>query len=298
MGNSDGIYREAVNKSLVYIEKHLTQNIRLNQVSEAGMFSKQHFYRIFYAVVGKTVADYVRNRRLTQAAVELAATNARILDIAVKYHFQSQEAFTRAFKKQYRLTPGQYRAYSKSLVKGAKNKMANQMTPQGWTITGQKTEGYEVSLDRTEVHLGRASACLRSTGKQGADSFITLMQLFSAEQYHGKRLKLTAFVKVEQVTGWAGLWMRVDHSNGEMLRFDNMQDRPLQGTLDWNQFAVVLDIPKESHAIAFGILLSGEGRVWVDNFHFETVDEKTPTTDSATKEELPQEPINLNFEVE
>ncbi|MGF7049955.1 hypothetical protein J2T13_004478 [Paenibacillus sp. DS2015] len=71
-----------------------------------------------------------------------------------------------------------------------------------------------------------------------------------------------------------------------------------QGDCDWNQFAIVLDIPKESHAIAFGLLLGGEGRIWVDNFPFEEVNRKTPTTDNDSQDELPMLPLNLNFELQ
>ncbi|WP_166241055.1 helix-turn-helix domain-containing protein [Paenibacillus turpanensis] len=298
MGANDELYRNTVNQSLDYIEKHLTQTILLKDVSKIGMFSKHHFYRVFYSVVGSTLADYVRTRRLTKAALELAHTNERILDIALKYHFQSQEAFTRAFKKMFHLTPRQYREYSKSLLNKGGRSMSNPKTtaPEGWTITGQNTEGYRVTVDEKEVHVGRAAARLESITNHGGEGFVTLMQMFAAEAYAGKRLKLTAFVKSELSQGWAGVWMRVDHRNGDMLKFDNMQDRPIQGTCDWNQFAVVLDIPKDSDAIAFGILLSGEGRVWADNFSFEVVDEKTPTTDKDTKAPLPPEPLNLNFE--
>ncbi|MFF2481090.1 helix-turn-helix domain-containing protein [Paenibacillus sp. NPDC058071] len=298
MGTNEERHRRQVQASLAYIERHLSQPIGLPQVSKAGLFSKQHFYRLFYRLVGHTVAEYVRNRRLTKAAADLAHTNERILDIAFNYHFQSQEAFTRAFKKVFQLTPGQYRSYSRSLAKtkGEPTKMDQRQVPQGWMVTGQQVEGYSVSVDAKEAHMGTASVLLQANGKQ-TSGFVTLMQLFSAEAYAGKRLKLTAFAKAEGVeSGWAGIWMRVDNRNGDSLKFDNMQDRPIRGTADWNQYAVVLDVPENSHAIAFGVLLSGSGKVWADNFAFVEVDEKTPTTDSSNQESLPKAPVNLGFE--
>lgn len=291
---NDKVHSRVVRTSLDYIEKNLKEHITLKEISYHIKFSSHHFYRVFYAAVGKTVADYVRRRRLAKAASELIYGDKRILDIALEYHFQSQEAFARAFKKIYRVTPGQYRTYSRELVKGEKTMIAEKAL-QGWTVTGQNSGGYEVTVDQSEVHMGKASALLQSLDKGNA-GFVTLMQMFSSETYVGKRLKLTAFVKAHNITGWAGLWMRVDGSGGEMLKFDNMQGRAIKGTSDWNQYNVILDIPQESHAIAFGILLSGAGKAWVDHFRFEIVDAKTPTTDEGAEDSLPLEPINLDFE--
>ncbi|WP_229695970.1 helix-turn-helix transcriptional regulator [Paenibacillus albidus] len=287
-------HSKTVKQSLHYIERNLTEKITLKEISHHSKFSSHHFYRIFYAAVGKTVADYVRRRRLAKAASELIYSEKRILDIALEYHFQSQEAFTRAFKKVYRLTPGQYRTYSRELVKGEKT-MTTETTLKGWMVTGQNSGEYEVTVDKSEVHMGKASARLSSAAARNG-GFATLMQMFSAEVYLGKRLKLTAFVKAQKVKGWAGLWMRVDHANGEMLKFDNMQQRSITGTSDWNQYEVILDIPQESHSIAFGILLSGTGTTWVDEFRFEVVDTKTPTTDDGPENTLPLAPVNLDFE--
>lgn len=288
-------HSRAVKKSLEYIEKNLKEKLSLSEVSRHIRFSSQHFYRIFNTAVGRSVADYIRRRRRAKAASELIYSKKRILDIALEYHFQSQEAFTRAFKKVYRLTPGQYRTYSRELVRGG-HTMITDTALQGWTVTGQHTEGYKVSVDQAEVHTGKASAVLQSISLS-ATGFITLMQMFGAQNYLGKRLKLTAFVKGGNVGGWAGLWMRVDGNGGEMLKFDNMQNRPIKGNCEWNQYQVVLDIPQEAHGIAFGVLLSGPGKVWSDQFRFEVVDTRTPTTDEDEGEVLPPEPVNLDFEL-
>ncbi|WP_342438046.1 AraC family transcriptional regulator [Paenibacillus sp. FSL L8-0436] len=291
---SDKMHFKTVRSSLDYIERNLTEQITLREVSVHSKFSTHHFYRIFYAVVGQTLADYVRRRRLAKAAGELIYSNKRILDIALEYHFQSQEAFSRAFKKAYRLTPGQYRTYSRELNKG-EIRMSTEKALQGWTITGMNGGGYDVKVDKSEVHMGKASALLQA-GNASENGFVTLMQIFSSEAYRGQRLKLSAFVKAGDIFGWAGLWMRVDAANGEMLEFDNMAHRPIKGSREWNQYNVILDIPQDSHAIAFGVLLNGSGKAWVDQFRFEVVDAKTPTTDEGGEDTLPLAPVNLDFE--
>jgi hypothetical protein len=91
---------------------------------------------------------------------------------------------------------------------------------------------------------------------------------------------MTANVKAQAVQNWAGLWMRVDGKNQQMLSFDNMQDRPIRGTLDWKQYAIVLDVPRESIGIFFGILLVGPGEVWLANVQFAIVNNTVPKTGS------------------
>ncbi len=71
------------------------------------------------------------------------------------------------------------------------------------------------------------------------------------------------------------MWMRVDGDNPNphkrSLSFDNMQGRPIKGTVDWKKYEIILDVPQESVLIAYGVLLDGPGSVWLDNFEFEVI---------------------------
>jgi len=74
-----------------------------------------------------------------------------------------------------------------------------------------------------------------------------------------------------------------------------MSDRPIKGTSDWKKHETVLDVPKDSIRIAFGILLNGLGQVWIDDLNFEVVGEDIATTDLKQKlPEEPEAPVNLN----
>lgn len=73
--------------------------------------------------------------------------------------------------------------------------------------------------------------------------------------------------------------MRVDGPHpGEIAGFDNHCDRPLLGTFDWELREAVLDVPNDARNVAFGIILAGEGKVWIDDVELVPVDESTPTT--------------------
>lgn len=98
-----------IQKSIDYIEDNLTEEINLEDISSQAYCSVPHFYRIFQITTGYSVMDYVRKRRLSQAAYELLTTNKRIIDVAFNYQFSSEESFIRSFSKLFGTTPGRYR---------------------------------------------------------------------------------------------------------------------------------------------------------------------------------------------
>ncbi len=164
--------------------------------------------------------------------------------------------------------------------------------PKGWITGGSTPEEYHFLLDRKTFHK-EASSCLLKSKIEKPTGFGTLMQDFSANKYLGKRMKLSAFVKAEKVEGWAGLWMKVEGAGHDVLGFDNMKNRAIKGTLDWEKVDIILDVPKDSKIIAFGILLSGKGSVWIDDVKFEEVDKNVEVTNM--EKPLPTSPQNLDF---
>lgn len=162
----------------------------------------------------------------------------------------------------------------------------------GWIKRGSSPSDYEVGIDPKATYRGAISAYIKSRG--APEGFGTLMQTFKADIYRGKRLKMSASAKSEGVHNWAGFWMRVDNQEGHSVSFDNMEDRPITGTVDWKTYQVVLDVPDDSAQIAFGLLLGGRGQVWLTNFHFEVVSTDVPTTGPGIPD-IPDQPLNLNF---
>jgi hypothetical protein len=94
----------------------------------------------------------------------------------------------------------------------------------------------------------------------------------------GQRLRLSGWIASSAVTGWAGLWMRVDSEAQTGIAFDNMQCRPVSGTTGWAQIEVVLDVPLDADRVAYGVLLSDQGEVWIDGISLDVVDDCVPTT--------------------
>ena len=94
---------------IAYIEAHLTQKLNLDILAEAMHYSKYHLHRIFTDTVGLTIHDYIQRRRLSEAAKLLIFSEKSVLDIALLAGYESQQAFTDAFTRMYKLPPAKYR---------------------------------------------------------------------------------------------------------------------------------------------------------------------------------------------
>lgn len=102
-------YEASIQRTLDYIEENLHEQVTLTRLAEIACFSPFHYHRVFQAMVGESVMDYVRKRRLTYAAERLFYTDEKVIDIALDAGFQYPESFNRAFKKFYRVSPSRYR---------------------------------------------------------------------------------------------------------------------------------------------------------------------------------------------
>lgn len=98
-------YINELQKAIDYIEDNLENNINFEIVAKEVGMSAFYFHRIFSSVIGISPTAYIRNRRLTVAAQEISKNNENILDIALKYGFESHEAFSRAFKNFHGVVP-------------------------------------------------------------------------------------------------------------------------------------------------------------------------------------------------
>ena len=102
-------YINSIKKALNYIENNLQEDIDLSAIAKEAGYSLYHFHRIFKGIVGDSMKDYVRKRRFTEAAKELVYTNKSIVEIGIKYGYESREGFSRAFEKVYGRNPSEVR---------------------------------------------------------------------------------------------------------------------------------------------------------------------------------------------
>ena len=91
--------QERIRRVIVCIEEHLTEEIDYGKVAAVGFSSSYHFQRVFSVLCGFTLGEYIRNRRLSLAAVELAQNKAKVIEVALKYGYESPDSFAKAFQK-------------------------------------------------------------------------------------------------------------------------------------------------------------------------------------------------------
>jgi AraC family transcriptional regulator len=102
-------WSDRMNAAIAYIEDNLEREIDYNETASRANCSQSHFQRMFLVVIGVTPAEYARRRRLTLAARDLSVGNSKVLDVALKYGYDSPNAFTRAFKAIHGINPQEAR---------------------------------------------------------------------------------------------------------------------------------------------------------------------------------------------
>ncbi len=137
-------------------------------------------------------------------------------------------------------------------------------------------EGYDGGRDATVHHADGRAIVLRSTGGASASAFGTYAQTLAADDYRGKRVRISGYLRSADATS-ASFWLRVDGPSG-VQGFDNMSNRALNGMRDWTAFAIVLDVPRDARTLHTGLLLSGTGTVWADDLRIDVVGGSVATT--------------------
>ncbi|BCC31931.1 AraC family transcriptional regulator [Bacillus cereus] len=118
-----------MNAAMQYIEDNLTHEIDFKEVAKIAYCSEYHFKRMFSFLAGISLSEYIRCRRLTLAAFELKNSGAKVIDVAIKYGYNSPDSFSRAFQNLHGITPSEARSSSHSLK--AYSPMTFQLSIQG-----------------------------------------------------------------------------------------------------------------------------------------------------------------------
>ena len=105
MKNTYTLLENVLNK----VENDLKRDLSAETLSETFNLSSVHLQRLFRFSFDLTIADYVRSRRLTESTEDLLKSDLNIIDIALEYGFQYEQSYIRAFKREFGLTPGQFR---------------------------------------------------------------------------------------------------------------------------------------------------------------------------------------------
>ncbi|MEJ9116251.1 AraC family transcriptional regulator [Bacillus paramobilis] len=130
-----------MNAAMQYIENTLTDEIDFKEVAKIAYCSEYHFKRMFSFLAGISLSEYIRCRRLTLAAFELKDSDAKVIDVAIKYGYNSPDSFARAFQNLHGITPSEARNSSRSLK--AYSPMTFQLSIQGGNEMNYRIEEKE-----------------------------------------------------------------------------------------------------------------------------------------------------------
>lgn len=164
--------------------------------------------------------------------------------------------------------------------------------PAGWFRAGASPYRFAMGTDKGAGMDGGNAATIKLIKEP--NGFGTLMQNCAPDKYLGKRIRLTGYMKTKDVRSWAGFWLRVDDSSRrKSVAFDNMGNRQIHGTTNWNKYELVLDVPVNASNIAYGALLDNSGQIWFDKLSLDTVGKDVPVTDLMM---VRKEPQNMSFD--
>ena len=162
---------KGMQKAIDYIEENLTEEINYEKVAAESFSSSYHFQRVFSILCGYTLGEYIRLRRLSLAGAELANGKEKVIDIALKYGYDSPDSFAKAFQKFHGITPSQARADGSKLK--SFSRLSIKISLEGGSIMNYRIEtkpqftllGYKKRFEGTPYDELRH--------KQEGDFFIT-----------------------------------------------------------------------------------------------------------------------------
>lgn len=216
-------------KGIDFIEQNLGARFELADIARAAGYSPYHFCRLFLALSGDTVMGYVRKRRLTRAAEALLAGDDRLIDIALDSGFESQAAFTRAFKRHFALAPGEIRRSGRTWLARRREPFDASQLQLKETITMQPT-----FTERGDIHIvGLREPVDKEAGGDGTPVWRAFRSRIG-DIRHRTGCHAYGVVEVgDKVAGEFAYWAGV-----EVDRTDDVPDGLTSITLTGGRFAV------------------------------------------------------------
>lgn len=170
MNNENTVFR-----SLAIIEEKIHERLTVDSLAESLHFSKYHYQRIFHRAVGDSVMRYVAKRRIALAAAELAQTDHTVLEIALRYGYDSHEGFTRGFRAYMGVTPTEYRKYHSFIglpkIKKQKEKCA--------LMYSKATDGIIRELNSLTVQAKETAEYIRTNGGSVSEAALPYSKLWN-----------------------------------------------------------------------------------------------------------------------
>jgi C-terminal processing protease CtpA/Prc len=132
--------------------------------------------------------------------------------------------------------------------------------------SGPSYYGPLFDIDTKIKHSGKQSLSIERRPTDTATKF-TPISIVIPVNFEGEKLQFSGWLKTENVTGFAQLWLRIDNKKEKLLTLVNYPQNNLKGTTDWKEYINNITIPEDAHTIQFGFLINGTGKVWADDLN-------------------------------
>lgn len=176
---------ERLNTAMTYIEEHLTEEMDYEQLGKIACCSSYHFQRMFSYMAGVPMAEYIRRRKMSLAAAELAS-GEKVLDVALKYGYDSPTSFNRAFQKIHGVTPSEAKA-------GGVSVKAFPPISFKISIKGEAEMNYRIEKKEAFRIIGVSEPLEQEIEK----NFETVPKMWQKAAMEGTVLKLSTLIKDE-----------------------------------------------------------------------------------------------------
>lgn len=189
---------EKLNEALQYIEENLDGEIEYEKAAKIACCTTYHFQRMFSYIAGTPLSEYIRNRRLTKAALDLQSGD-KVIDVSIRYGYESPTAFNRAFQKVHNVSPS---------VAQKEGTFLKAYPPISFKITIKGVEEMEYRIvKKEEMRVVGAKAFLE---KNIEDNFKTVPMLWQEVAQSGKIMEITSLMD-ENSTGVLGVSACMDY---------------------------------------------------------------------------------------
>lgn len=199
-------WQERMNRALAWVEAHLMEEIEWERAAREASCSLFHFLRMFEVITGITAGEYVRRRRLSLAAMELASSDVndvKIIEVALRYGYDSPDAFAKAFRKLFGCTPSEARAPGVRL---------RSYPPIAFTVA--LTGGYAMEYRIESKPAYSMTGVATRTSEQDDQSFRDLPAFWARLGRDGTLARLERLVPVGSRLGVAGVATEFDLDSG------------------------------------------------------------------------------------
>lgn len=177
---------ERLNQTINYIEEHLAEEIKYNDLAEIACCSTYHFQRMFTYMAGISLSEYIRRRRMSLAALDLQQSDEKIIDIGLKYGYTSPTAFNRAFQVIHGVSPSQ--AKKEGIV-------IKSYPPISFKITIKGVEEMNYRIEEKEEF--RIVGVSQPLSKEIEENFQVVPQMWQAATMDGTIPKLAAMMNCQ-----------------------------------------------------------------------------------------------------